>query len=617
MREPFLQKLEKRIVVCDGAMGTLLYARGISLNRCFDELNLTMPHLVKEIHVGYAKAGADVLETNTFGATRLRLQKFDLGDKVREINLAGVRLAREVAGEDLYVAGSVGPLGLRLEPLGPTSLEEARQSFREQIEALVEGGVDLIVIETMADVNEAHQALLAARDVCQLPVVVQMTIQDDGSTPTGTLPEDFTRQLDAWGADLIGINCSVGPAAVLETLERMAAVTAKKFSAQPNAGLPRTIDGRNIYLCSPEYMASYARRFIDAGARLIGGCCGTTPEHIRAIKNSVRSLSPQQSRTSVEIASREVRAAEPLPVEKRSRLAQKLTTGEFPVLVEILPPKGSDPTREVEGAQYLLAQGVDGVNIPDGTGSTARMSALTLAAILQQRTGIEVLLHYSSRDRNVLAIQSDFLGASALGLRNILALTRDTVQYSTILESGIFEVDAIGLVNILNNLNRGLDVGGNPLGTQTSFLVGVGLNPSAVDPDEELRRFEHKLQAGANFAVTQPVFDVERLARFLERLEKSGTRRIPVVAGLWPLTSFRNAEFMNNEVPGVSVPAAVMERMRKADTGEQARAEGLKIARETLVELRGLVQGVQIVAPFGRYALAVEVAQILKEKAEA
>ena len=617
MREPFLQKLEKRIVVCDGAMGTLLYARGISLNRCFDELNLTMPHLVKEIHVGYAKAGADVLETNTFGATRLRLQKFDLGDKVREINLAGVRLAREVAGEDLYVAGSVGPLGLRLEPLGPTSLEEARQSFREQIEALVEGGVDLIVIETMADVNEAHQALLAARDVCQLPVVVQMTIQDDGSTPTGTLPEEFTRQLDAWGADLIGINCSVGPAAVLETLERMAAVTAKKFSAQPNAGLPRTIDGRNIYLCSPEYMASYARRFIDAGARLIGGCCGTTPEHIRAIKNSVRSLSPQQSRTSVEIASREVRAAEPLPVEKRSRLAQKLTTGEFPVLVEILPPKGSDPTREVEGAQYLLAQGVDGVNIPDGTGSTARMSALTLAAILQQRTGIEVLLHYSSRDRNVLAIQSDFLGASALGLRNILALTRDTAQYSTILESGIFEVDAIGLVNILNNLNRGLDVGGNPLGTQTSFLVGVGLNPSAVDPDEELRRFEHKLQAGANFAVTQPVFDVERLARFLERLEKSGTRRIPVVAGLWPLTSFRNAEFMNNEVPGVSVPAAVMERMRKADTGEQARAEGLKIARETLVELRGLVQGVQIVAPFGRYALAVEVAQILKEKAEA
>ena len=616
MREPFLQKLEKRIVVCDGAMGTLLYSKGISLNRCFDELNLTMPHVVKEVHLSYVKAGADVVESNTFGATRLRLQKFDLGDKVREINLAGVRLAREVAGDDLYVAGSVGPLGLRLEPLGPTSLAEAREAFREQIQALVEGGVDLILVETMSDLSEAHQALLAARDVSQLPVVVQMTIQDDGSTPTGTLPEDFTRQLDAWGADVIGINCSVGPAAVHETLERMTAATAKKLSAQPNAGLPRTIDGRNIYLCSPEYMASYARRFIDAGARLIGGCCGTTPEHIRAIKAAVRSLSPQGARAAIEVSTRQVRATEPVPIEKRSQLARKLAQGEFPVVIEILPPKGSDPTREVEGAQYLLAHGVDAVNIPDGTGATARMSALTLAAILQQRVGVEVVLHYGSRDRNVLTIQSDFLGAYALGLRNILALTRDTAQYATIQEPGIFEVDAIGLVNILNNLNRGLDVGANPLGTQTGFLIGVGLNQSAVEPDGELRRFEHKLQAGANFAVTQPAFDVDQLARFFDRLEKGGARRIPVLASLWPLTSYRNAEFMNNEVPGVSVPPAVMERMRKADTGEQARAEGLKIAQETLLQLRDLVQGVQIVAPFGRYAMAVEVAQILKEKAK-
>ncbi|MFB3921223.1 MAG: bifunctional homocysteine S-methyltransferase/methylenetetrahydrofolate reductase [Terriglobia bacterium] len=616
MRDPFLQKLEKRIAVCDGAMGTMLYAKGISLTRCFDELNLTMAHLVKEIHLGYVKAGADVLESNTFGATRLRLRKFDLGDKVREINLAGVRLAREVAGEDLYVAGSVGPLGLRLEPLGPTSLAEARDAFREQIQALVEGGADLILVETMSDLSEAHQALLAARDVCQLPVVVQMTIQDDGSTPTGTQPEDFARQLDSWGADLIGINCGVGPAAVLETLERMATVTEKKFSAQPNAGLPRTIDGRNIYLCSPEYMASYARRFIDAGARLIGGCCGTTPEHIRAIKAAVRSLSPQGTRAAVEVSARQIRAAEPLPVTERSRLAMKLAQGDFPVLVEVLPPKGSDPTREVEGAQYLAAQGIDAVNIPDGTGATARMSALTLAALLQQRVGVEVLLHYASRDRNVLTIQSDFLGAYALGLKNILALTRDTAQFSSLQEPGIFEVDAIGLVNILNNLNRGLDVGANPLGTQTGFLIGVGLNHSAVDPEAELRRYEHKLQAGANFAVTQPVFDVERLARFLEQVERSGARRIPVVASLWPLTSYRNAEFMNNEVPGVAVPPAIMERMRRADTGEPARAEGLKIAQETLLEFRGLVQGVQIVAPFGRYALAVEVAQVLKQRAE-
>ncbi|MBI4164483.1 MAG: bifunctional homocysteine S-methyltransferase/methylenetetrahydrofolate reductase [Acidobacteria bacterium] len=614
MREPFLDKLGKRVVVCDGAMGTMLFAKGIELSRCFDELNLSAPQAVKEIHLAYVKAGAEMLETNTFGATRPRLEKFGLSARVRDFNLAGVRLAREVAGEDLYVAGSVGPLGLRLEPLGATSREEAREFFREQIAALVEGGVDLIVIETMSDLGEAQQALLAAREACSLPVVVQMTIQDDGSTPTGTLPEDFARQLDDWGADVIGINCSVGPAAVLGALERMATVTHRKLSAQPNAGLPRTIDGRNIYLSSPEYMASYTRRFIDAGVRLIGGCCGTTPEHIRAMKVAVRSLSPQLARGGVAIAAREVRALEPIAAAKRSRLAEKLEKKQFPVLVEIVPPKGSDPTREVEGAQYLHAEGIDAVNIPDGTGTTARMSSLTLAAILQQQVGIEVLLHYSSRDRNVLTMQSDFLGAYALGLRNLLALTRDSAQYSTIFESGVFEVDAIGLVNILNNLNRGLDVGANPLGTQTGFLVGVSLNPCAVEPEKELHRYQLKLEAGADFAVTQPVFDIEQLAAFLDRVKQAGAGHIPVIASVWPLTSYRNAEFMNNEVPGVTVPPAIMERMRKADTGDLARAEGLKIAQEILLTLRTLVQGVQIAAPFGRYAMAAEAAAVLKEK---
>jgi homocysteine S-methyltransferase len=612
MREPFLEKLEKRIIVCDGAMGTMLYAKGIALSRCFDELNLSTPQVVKEVHLAYVKAGAELIETNTFGATRPRLEKFGLHEKVREINLAGARLAREIAGEALHVAGAVGPLGLRLEPLGSTSRQQAREFFREQIAALAEDGVDLILIETMSDVNEAQQALLAARDVGSLPVVVQMTIQDDGSTPNGTLPEDFARQLDEWGADVIGINCSVGPTAVLEALERMATATRKKLSAQPNAGLPRTIEGRNFYLSSPEYMASYARRFIEAGARLLGGCCGTTPEHIRAIKAAVRSLAPQQSRLAAGAAVREVRALDPVPVEERSRLAEKLAKNKFPVLVEVVPPKGSDATKEVEGAQYLLAHGVDTVNIPDGTGATARMSPLTLAAILQQRVGIEVLLHYSSRDRSVLTMQSDFLGAHALGLRNILALTRDAAQYSTVLETGTFEVDAIGVINILNNLNRGLDVGANPLGTQTGFLIGVSLNPLSIKPEEELRRFEHKLEAGANFAVTPPVFDVEQLAGFLGRLEKRGAARIPIVASVWPLTSHRNAEFMNNEVPGVSVSPAIMERMQKADTGDRARAEGLRIAQETVLELRRLVQGVQIAAPFGRYAMAAEVAEVLK-----
>ena len=613
MREPFLEKIENRPMVCDGAMGTMLYSKGISLTRCFDELNLSSPQLVKEVHLAYVKAGAEILETNTFGATRPRLEKHHQGEKVREINLAGARLAREVAGEDLYVAGSVGPLGIRLEPLGATSLKEAREAFREQIAALAEGGADLLIVETMSDPNEAHQALLAARDVCSLPVVVQMTVQDDGSTPIGVLPEDFARKLDEWGADIIGLNCSVGPAAILEALEIMAAVTGKKLSAQPNAGMPRTVEGRNIYLSSPEYLASYARRFTQSGARLVGGCCGTTPEHIKAIKAAVRSLSPQRARVAIEVLERPGRTLEPIPLEKRSRLSEKLARGEFPILAEVVPPKGCDATKEVEGAQFLLARGVDAINIPDGTGVTGRMSPLTLAALLQQQVGIDVLLHYSARDRNVLSIQADALGAHALGLRNILAITRDTAQFATLLEPAVFEVDSIGLVNLLNNLNQGLDVGGNPLSKQTGFLIGVGLNPYAVNTDEELHRFELKLKAGANFAVTQPVFDVKQLETFLNRME-STTGRIPVIAGIYPLTSYRNAEFMNNEVPGISLPQAVMDRMRAVDTGERARAEGVRIAQETLLSIRGLVQGVEIAPPFGRYAMAVEVAEVLGER---
>jgi homocysteine S-methyltransferase len=592
----------------------MLYSKGIPLSRCYDELNLTSPQLVKDVHVGYVKAGAEMLETNTFGANRFRLEKPGLTDKVREINLAGVRLAREVAGEDLYVAGAVGPLGVRIEPLGPTSLDEAREAFREQIAALVEGGVDLIIVETMSDLQEAHQALLAAREVAaSLPVVVQMTIQDDGSTPAGTLPEDFTRQLDKWGADLIGINCSVGPAAVLETLERMAPLTTRKLSAQPNAGLPRTVDGRNFYLCSPEYMANFARRFIQAGARLVGGCCGTTPEHIKAIKAAVKSLAPNPARTVVEAHAAAAQASTPVPMEARSPLGEKLAHGEFPVLVEIVPPKGCDPSREIEGARYVKEQGLDAVNVPDGAGATARMSALTLAAILQQRVGVDVLLHYSSQDRSVLSIQSDFLGAHALGLRNVLALTRDTTQFTPSPETHVSDVDSIGLVNVLNNLNRGLDAGGNPMGTQTSFLIGVGTNPQSENMDRELRRFEYKVKAGANFALALPVFDVAKLEAFLRRLEPITGGRFPVLAGIWPLSSFRNAEFLNNEVPGITIPPAIMERMRKADTGDKARAEGVKIAQEALLEIRDMVQGAQIAAPFGRYAMAVEVAQVLRK----
>jgi len=604
-------------VVSDGAMGTMLYATGVSLNRSFDELNLISPRLVKEVHMGYVKAGAELLETNTFGANRFRLSKFDLADKVREINLAGAHLARESAGEDLYVGGSVGPLGLRLEPLGPTSLEEARSAFREQVEALAEGGVDLIVIETMMDLEEAHQALLAVREATSLPVVVQMTIQEDGSTLSGATPEEFARQLDAWGADIIGINCGIGPATVLETLERMAAVTTKKLSAQPNAGLPHSVDGRTHYLCSPEYMAERASRFIQAGARIVGGCCGTTPAHIKAIKAAVKSLGPHVERAAVETSLRPPQALEPIPIELRSRLAEKLARGEFPVVVEIVPPKGCDPVREVEGAQYLKRHAIDAVNIPDGSGATARMSAQTLAVVIQQQAGIETVLHFSCRGRNALSLQSDILGAHALGIRNVWAVTGDAPQMAALPSAtAVFDVDAIGLVNVLSNLNRGLDMSGNPLGTQTSFLIGVGLNPNALDVDDELLRFEYKVKAGANFGVIRPVFDLDRLAAFLRRAHALDVPQIPLLAGIHPLTSYRNAEFLNNEVPGMSVSPEILKRMRAVDSGEKARAEGLKIAREMLLELRELVQGVQIVAPFSRYAMAVEVVEVLGARTE-
>ncbi|HEV2418157.1 MAG TPA: bifunctional homocysteine S-methyltransferase/methylenetetrahydrofolate reductase [Terriglobia bacterium] len=612
MRDPFLEKIEKRVLVADGAMGTMLYAKGIPFSRCFDELNLSSPGTVKDVHLSYAKAGAEVLETNTFGANRARLAKFGLEKKAREINVAGARLAREIAGEDLYVAGSVGPLGLRLEPLGPTSLADARAIFREQIEALVEGGADFIVLETMVDVNEARQALLAARDAGTIPIVAQMTIQEDGNTPTGTSPEDFARLLDESGADVIGINCSVGPAGVLDALERMVKVTSRKLSAQPNAGLPRTVEGRSLYLCSPDYMAGYAHRFIDAGARLLGGCCGTTPEHIRAIKKAVRRQNPKMARVAAEVQDRPLPPAEPAPLEQRSLLGGKFARKEFPLLVELIPPKGPDASREIEGAFYLKSHGIDAISITDGAGGTARMSPQSLASLIQQRVGLETVLHYGCRGRNVLAIQSDLLGAHALGLANIVAITgAASLMQADPNATIVFDVDSIGLANIINHLNRGLDAGGNPMGAQTAFLAGVRVNPNALNLDEEIRRFEYKVEAGASFAIAQPVFEAEQLAKFLTRIEAGGAPPIPIVAGIFTLTSFRNAEFLNNEVPGVSVPQSILDRMRKADTGDKARAEGLKIAQEMLLDIHGLAQGAQITAPFGRYAMACEVAEVL------
>ena len=606
----FVGALSARPVLCDGAMGTLLYSKGIFINRCYDELNLSQPDLILGIHQDYLHAGAEVIETNTFGGNSFRLSRHGCADKVRDINLAGARIAREAAKSfQALVAGAVGPLGVRIEPLGKIAREEARDSFRQQIAALVEGGVDLLVLETFGSLDELHQALIAAREVNpDIPVVAQVTIDEDGSCLDGSTPEVFGPKLAEWGADVIGINCSVGPVAMLDAIERLRQATTALLSAMPNAGMPRNVEGRNIYLCSPEYMASYARKFVAAGVRFVGGCCGTTPEHIRVMKSAIRVSTAKTATARVSAAARVQSAIEPVPVQKRSRVGEKLAAGEFVTFVEIVPPKGVNSTKEVEGARYLKSVGIDAINIPDSPRASARMSNQALCLLIQQQVGIETVLHYSCRDRNVLGIQSDLLGGYAIGLRNLICITGDPPKMGNYPDAtAVFDVDAIGLVNIVRNLNQGLDVGANPMGNATAFVIGVGANPGAPNLDEEVRRFEYKVEAGAEYAVTQPVFDLKLLENFLRRIEHC---RIPVFAGIWPLVSMRNAEFMKNELK-VSVPDAILSRMACASNADAARAEGVAIAREMLVAVRKEVQGAQISAPLGRYSSAADVLEAL------
>ncbi len=611
MAADFLARIKQFPILCDGAMGTLLYSKGVFINRSYDELNLSQPDLIRAIHHDYLQAGAEIIETNTFGANSFRLARHSLDDKVRDINRTGVRLAREAAKSfDVWVAGSVGPLGTRIEPLGKTSFQEARDAFRQQIEALVEGGVDLLILETFGYLEEIHQAILAAKDVApSLPLVAQVTIDEDGNCLDGSDPETFTPKLAEWGADVIGCNCSVGPVAMLDAMERVRAATTLPLSAQPNAGIPRSVDGRNIYLCSPEYMASYARKFVAAGVRLVGGCCGTTPEHIRTMKSALRAGEARGKAAAAHVTGAPAPKAIPaVPLENRSPLGAKLAHGDFVTMVEIVPPKGIDISKEVEGARFLKSVGVDAVNIPDSPRASARMSNQALSLLIQRDVGIDAILHYTCRDRNVLCIQSDLLGAAAVGIRNLICITGDPPKMGNYPDAtAVFDVDAIGLVNIVHNLNRGLDLGGNPIGTGTGFVIGVGANPGLTDMDEEIRRFEFKVEAGAEYVVTQPVFDLRLLENFLRRIEHC---RIPVVAGIWPLVSVRNAEFMKNELR-VSVPDSILERMARAQTPETARAEGVAIAREMLMACRQMTQGAQISAPLGRYTSAVDVLEVL------
>src|ERR1700733_8882486 len=609
-----------RNVLCDGAMGTSLYARGIFINRCYDELNLSQPELVRNVHEEYLQAGAEIIETNTFGANALRLQRYGFADRVVEINRAGAEIARKAVNQradkqsgKAWVAGAIGPLGVHLEPLGKTSLEEARAAYAEQIRGLAEGGVDMLLIETVSALNEAEQAILAARSVAPaLPVLVMVTVDEDANCLDGSSAETAAAKLTEWGADAIGCNCSVGPATVLTAIECMASATDLPLIAMPNAGMPRAVDGRNIYLCSPEYMASFARKLIKAGVQFVGGCCGTTPSHIRSMKSSLRAMGAQEVHHGQVKQAPVASEIQPAPLAERSRLGGLIAEGTFVTMVEMVPPKGLDCNRELEGARMLVQNGVHIINVPDLSRASPRVSAQSLCIQIQQQTGMETLLHYTCRDRNLLSIQSDLLGASSIGLKNILCLTGDPPKLGNYPDAtAVFDVDAIGLVNIVRRLNHGLDLGSNPVGVSAGVTIGVAANPGLPDMDNEIRRFAYKVEAGAEYAITQPVFDLKLLEAFLKRIEEF---RIPVIAGIWPLTSLRNAEFMKNDLR-VSMPDEIMTRMQKADTPDRARAEGIQIAREMLAAARPMIQGVQVSAP-GRSLIAIEILEVVLSDAK-
>jgi homocysteine S-methyltransferase len=599
-----------RVHVLDGAMGTMLYSRGVFVNVSYDELNLSQPALVREVHEAYVQAGAEILETNTFGANPVKLSSHGLDEQTEAINRSAVAIARRAAGSRALVVGALGPLGIRLEPWGPTARSEAIAFFSRQARGLLEGEVDGFILETFGDINELEAALCALRSLSDLPVIAQMSVGQDGNTSYGTSVETIASRLSELGADVVGLNCSVGPAAMLDSIERMVERTDRPVSAQPNAGLPRAVDDRRIYLASPEYMGSYARRMIQAGARFVGGCCGTTPDHIRKIHAYVTSLQPRLVSADLTPGTQEPIGTTPAPLANRSCLGAKLATGEWVNTVEIAPPKGWNPAEMIEQCRTLQSAGVDAVNVLDSARAQSRMGVVPAALIIQRETGMEAVFHYTCRDRNMLGMLSDLLGAAAGGLRNVLIVTGDPPATGPYPDStAVFDIDSIGLTNLLHRLNQGLDPGGNPIGEPTRYVVGVALNQGA-EPRRELERFAWKVDAGADFAVTQPVFDPGQLEGFLKRARSS----IPVIAGIWPLTSLRNAEFLANEVPGVVIPPAIIERMRKAQEhgAAAARAEGVAIASEMVEAVRDLVQGVQVSTPGGRTGTALDVLEALR-----
>lgn len=610
MKKSITTDIQERILLADGAMGTMLYSKGVFINTCFDELNLTQPGLVSEIHSEYIRAGADIIETNTFGANRFKLSPFGLEHRVREINEAGARIAREAADERTYVAGSIGPLGKPLKPYGKISHEDALRAFEEQAGAL-DALVDFFFIETMHGLTEMKIAIAGVRAASERPIIAQMTFTEEGETILGESPELVASELNGQDLAAIGCNCSIGPQPLLEIVERMHPIAARPLSVQPNAGAPRLVESRFIYLTSPEYMAEYAKRFIQSGVSIVGGCCGTTPAHIRAMRNAIRALQPVQiDPKPVHITLEKSPKFEEVPFKQRSRFGGLLEK-KFLVSVEIDPPKGLDPSKTLEGARLMKINGVDVINIADGPRASARMSPMILAVLMEKRVGIETILHYCCRDRNLLGMQSDLIGAHAMGLKNLLIITGDPPKLGDYPDAtAVFDVDSIGLVRIVKNMNGGRDATGKQLGAVTGFTIGVGANPGAIDLETEVRRFHEKVRAGAEYVLTQPIYEPELLERFLELTKDSP---IPVLVGILPLSSHKNAEFLHNEVPGMQIPRKIRDVMARAASGDAARDLGIQIAQETLRSCRHLprVSGTYIMPPFGRYDSVLKILEAL------
>ena len=599
-------------MLADGAMGSQIYARGISYERCYDELNLTEPALIQRIHRDYIRAGSELIETNTFGANRYKLAPFGLEDRVRDINFRAVKLAREAreeCGEPVFLAGAIGPLGQPLTPVGTVSAADAHAAFREQAEALLEAGADLIVLETFGDLDELQEAIRAVQATCELPIVAQVSLTDDGQMLAGQTPAEVARMLASHRVDVIGVNCGVGPQSTLDAVGQMALPLFAHLSAMPNAGAPSRLEGRYLYFSTPEYFAEYTRHFVGAGVRLIGGCCGTTPAHVAAMRQALVegadsatptitfTAPPPPPSDAIETAV----SVEPTPLQRA--LAEK----RFVVSVELDPPKGLNPTKIVNGAALLADVGVDCINIGDSPMARVRMGCVSLALHIQRRVGLDTIIHFTTRDRNLMALQSELLGAHSHGIRNILALTGDPPRMGNLPQAkAVWDVDSIGLIRILKRMNEGQDWAGNSIGMPARFFVGCAVNPVADDLELELDRFHRKIEAGADYVMAQPLYDMEQLTSFLDRV---GKIPVPFLLGVMPLQSSRHAEFLHNELPGVTIPDHLRERMRLA--GEHGIQEGIRQSQEFLAEAQAFCDGTYLMPSFGRYEMVAELVKVL------